>query len=92
MNQLSPVKIGVVWERLNGLMDQVAETCVRTSFSAVVRENYDFAIGLLDTRGRQVAQSRRSVPSFIGTMSRTLTAMLEKFPVDTLKPGDVLIT
>ena len=92
MNQLSPVKIGVVWERLNGLMDQVAETCVRTSFSAVVRENYDFAIGLLDTRGRQVAQSRRSVPSFIGTMSRTLTAMLEKFPVDTLRPGDVLIT
>ena len=92
MNQLSPVKVGVVWERLNGLMDQVAETCVRTSFSAVVRENYDFAIGLLDARGRQIAQSRRSVPSFIGTMSRTLTAMLEKFPVDTLKPGDVLIT
>lgn len=89
---LSPVKIGVVWERLNGLMDQVAETCVRTSFSAVVRENYDFAIGLLDVRGRQIAQSRRSVPSFIGTMSRTLAAMLEKFPVDSLRDGDVLIT
>jgi N-methylhydantoinase B len=92
MTQLSPVKIGVVWERLNGLMDQVAETCVRTSFSSVVRENYDFAIGLLDARGRQIAQSRRSVPSFIGTMSRTLVAMLEKFPVDTLNDGDVLIT
>ncbi len=92
MTQLSPVKIGVVWERLNGLMDQVAETCVRTSFSSVVRENYDFAIGLLDQRGRQIAQSRRSVPSFIGTMSRTLAAMLEKFPVDTLQDGDVLIT
>ncbi|KMK64873.1 hydantoinase B/oxoprolinase family protein [Puniceibacterium sp. IMCC21224] len=92
MTQLSPVKIGVVWERLNGLMDQVAETCVRTSFSSVVRENYDFAIGLLDARGRQIAQSRRSVPSFIGTMSRTLTAMLDKYPVQTLRDGDVLIT
>lgn len=92
MTQLSPVKIGVVWERLNGLMDQVAETCVRTSFSSVVRENYDFAIGLLDARGRQIAQSRRSVPSFIGTMSRTLAAMLEKHPVESLNDGDVLIT
>ena len=92
MTQLSPVKIGVVWERLNGLMDQVAETCVRTSFSSVVRENYDFAIGLLDARGRQIAQSRRSVPSFIGTMSRTLAAMLAKHPVQTLRDGDVLIT
>ena len=92
MTQLGPVKIGIVWERLNGLMDQVAETCVRTSFSSVVRENYDFAIGLLDARGRQIAQSRRSVPSFIGTMSRTLSAMLDKFPVQTLREGDVLIT
>ena len=92
MTQLSPVRIGVVWERLNGLMDQVAETCVRTSFSSVVRENYDFAIGLLDARGRQIAQSRRSVPSFIGTMSRTLRAMLDKHPVQTLRDGDVLIT
>ncbi|MGR3742583.1 MAG: hydantoinase B/oxoprolinase family protein [Pseudooceanicola nanhaiensis] len=92
MTQLSPVKIGVVWERLSGLMDQVGETCVRTAFSSVVRDNYDFAIGLLDARGRQIAQSRRSVPSFIGTMSRTLRAMLDKYPVQTLRDGDVLIT
>ncbi len=90
--KLSPVRVGIVWERLNGLMDQVGETCVRTSFSSVVRENYDFAIGLLDQRGRQIVQSRRSVPSFIGTMSRTLQAMLAKFPVETLADGDVLIT
>ncbi|EPX76640.1 hydantoinase B/oxoprolinase family protein [Salipiger mucosus] len=92
MTELSPVKVGIVWARMSGLMDQVGETCVRTSFSSVVRENYDFAIGLLDARGRQIAQSRRSVPSFIGTMSRTLQAMLEKFPVETLDDGDVLIT
>jgi N-methylhydantoinase B len=92
MTTLSPIQIGVIWERLNGLMDQVAETCVRTSFSSVVRENYDFAIGLLDANGRQLAQSRRSVPSFIGTMSRTLAAMLEVIPPESLNPGDVLIT
>ncbi len=92
MTELSPIKVGVVWARMSGLMDQVGETCVRTSFSSVVRENYDFAIGLLDARGRQIAQSRRSVPSFIGTMARTLQAMLERFPIESLEDGDVLIT
>ncbi|MBI4182944.1 MAG: hydantoinase B/oxoprolinase family protein [Proteobacteria bacterium] len=89
---LGPVRLGIVWQRLNGLMDEVAQAFVRTSFSTVIRENWDLACALLDPRGRQVVQSSRSVPSFIGTMSRTLEAMLAAYPAETLKPGDVLIT
>ena len=33
------VTLGVLWQRLTGLMDEVAQAFVRTSFSAVVREN-----------------------------------------------------
>lgn len=89
---LSPVQIGIIWQRLAGLMDEVAHTFVRIAFSSVIRENWDMACGLMDRQGRQFAQSSRSVPSFIGTMSRTARIMLETFPIDTLTPGDVLIT
>ena len=89
---LSPVQIGIIWQRLAGLMDEVAQTFVRIAFSSVIRENWDMACGLMDRRGRQFAQSSRSVPSFIGTMSRTARIMLETYPIDTLTPGDVLIT
>ncbi|MBI4182947.1 MAG: hydantoinase B/oxoprolinase family protein [Proteobacteria bacterium] len=92
MATLNPIQLGVIWQRLSGLFDEVAQTFVRTSFSSVVRDNWDLAFGLLDTRGRQFMQPRRSIPSFIGTMPRTLRAMLSVYPVAALAPGDVLIS
>ena len=89
---LSPVRLGLIWRRLDGIVDQVAETFVRAAFSVVVRDNYDMAFSLFDERGRQLTQSKRSIPSFIGTLPRTLQAILEKFPVDTLEPGDTIIS
>jgi N-methylhydantoinase B len=89
---LDSIQLGLIWQRLNGIVDQVSETFIRAAFSTVVRENYDMAFSLLDVRGRQFAQSKRSIPSFIGTLPRTLAAVLKKFPLKTFKPGDVIIT
>ena len=90
--KLDPVRLGLIWQRLNGIVDQVSETFVRAAFSTVVRDNYDMAFGLLDRQGRQFVQSRRSIPSFIGTLPRTLEAVLAKFPAEVLRPGDVVVT
>jgi N-methylhydantoinase B len=89
---ISALQLGIVWRRLSGLMDEVAQTFVRTSFSVVVRENWDLACSLMDADGRVFAQSSRSIPSFLGTMPRTLQAMLQKHPQHSLEPGDVLIS
>lgn len=89
---LDPVRLGLIWRRLDGIVDQVAETFVRAAFSVVVRDNYDMAFSLFDASGRQLTQSKRSIPSFMGTLPRTLEAVLERFPPDSLEPGDVVIT
>jgi len=89
---ISALRLGTAWARIAGLMDETAQTFVRTSFSSVVRDNWDMAIGLMDSAGRQVAQSSRSVPSFVGTMPRTLAVMLRRYPAESLVPGDVLIS
>jgi N-methylhydantoinase B len=89
---ISALQLGIVWRRLTGLMDEVAQTFVRTSFSVVVRENWDLACSLMDADGRVFAQSSRSIPSFLGTMPKTLQAMLQKHPQHSLEPGDVLIS
>jgi len=91
-NRISAIQLGIVWQRLTGLMDEVAQTFVRTSFSVVVRENWDLACSLMDADGRVFAQSSRSIPSFLGTMPRTLAAILQRHPKHTLEPGDVLIS
>ena len=90
--QFSALQVGVTWRRFNALMDETAYTFVRTSFSSVVRDNWDLAVSLMDASGRQFAQSSRSVPSFIGTMPRTLAVMLRRYPRETLQPGDILIS
>ena len=90
--KFTALQVGVAWQRFNGLMDETAHTFVRTSFSSVVRDNWDLAVSLMDVHGRQFAQSSRSVPSFIGTMPKTLQVMLQRYPADTLEPGDVLIS
>ena len=89
---MDPVRIGLIWRRIEGLVDQVAETFLRAAFSVVVRDNYDMAFSLFDGQGRLIAQSKRSIPSFTGTLPRTLDAILEKFPAERLNPGDVIIT
>jgi N-methylhydantoinase B len=90
--KFSALKVGLTWQRLDSLMDETAYTFVRTSFSSVVRDNWDLAVSLMDGRGRQFAQSSRSVPSFIGTMPSTLAVMLKRYPKSELKSGDILIS
>ncbi|MGZ0189520.1 MAG: hydantoinase B/oxoprolinase family protein, partial [Alphaproteobacteria bacterium] len=89
---MDPIRVGLIWRRIEGLVDQVAETFLRAAFSIVVRDNYDMAFSLFDSQGRLIAQSKRSIPSFTGTLPRTLNAVLAKFPRETLVPGDTIIT
>ncbi len=89
---LDPVSLEIMWARLVSMVDEAAATFVRTSFSMLVREANDYAIVLTDTKGRSLAQSSLSIPSFIGTLPATVKHLLRLFPLDTLKPGDVLAT
>jgi N-methylhydantoinase B len=90
--KIGPVRLGVIWRKLITLMDETAQTLVRTSFSTLIRENNDFACVVSDARGQLLAQSSDSIPSFIGTVPFTLKSMIQSFPLEDLYPGDILIT
>ena len=89
---LDPITIEILWTRLVSVVDEAALTLHRTSFSTVVRESHDYTCMLLDANGRAVGQATRSIPSFIGTLPNSVKAFIAKYPVDTLAPGDVIIS
>ncbi len=89
---LDAVSLGILWDRLIAIANETVEVLVRTSFSSIVRENYDLACVLLDADGNSLAQGSRSQPVFIGTGPQTMRHMLERFPPHTLRPGDVVFT
>jgi N-methylhydantoinase B len=91
-DQLDPISLEVMWSRLIGVMNEIDEAIVRTSFSTIVGESRDFAYILTDEAGRSLCQSSFSPANFCVVLPRTARALLERFPVETLQEGDVLAT
>lgn len=87
-----PVELGIMWDRVVSIADEVVSALITTSFSTIVRESGDLSCMLFNGDGASLAQGNFSVPSFTGTGPPTLRHMLAKFPPESLEPGDVLIT
>ncbi|MDJ0388814.1 hydantoinase B/oxoprolinase family protein [Roseomonas sp. E05] len=90
--EADPVSLEIMWSRLENLVEEMWHGICRTAFSLIVSEAQDFACDLLDAQGESLAHSPRAMPVFNLTLPRAVKAMLEKFPAETLRPGDVLIT
>ncbi|MFM7689636.1 MAG: hydantoinase B/oxoprolinase family protein [Alphaproteobacteria bacterium] len=90
--QFDAVELELLWRRLISLVDEAAAALVRTSFSTLVRESYDFSCIVTDATGQSLVQATESIPSFIGTLPETVKHFLKFFPPEVLNPGDVLIT
>ena len=90
--EFDPIELELLWRRLISMVDEAAAAMVRTSFSTLVRESYDFSCVITDAAGQSLVQASESIPSFIGTLPETVKHFLRFFPPDQLAPGDVLIT
>lgn len=90
--RFDPVTLQILWSRLISIADEAAAALLRTSFSTIVRESNDYATVLMDAKGASLAENSVGIPSFVGLLPRTLAHMLAEVPIETLKPGDVLIT
>jgi len=89
---IDPIALEILWTRLISAVDEAAATFVRTSFSTLVREANDYAVVLTDRRGRNIAQSSQSIPSFISTMPVTIRHFIDEFGIASMRPGDAFIT
>lgn len=92
MTAYDPVSLGILWDRMISITDEIVSTLIRTSFSINVRESYDLSCVLFDAEGHPIAQGSYSVPSFTGTSGLTIQHMFRKYPPDELQDGDVVAT
>lgn len=89
---IDQITLDILWSRLIATVNEQAAALIRTSFTAIVRDSGDLAAAVFDRRGRMVAQSVTGTPGHINPMATGMVHFLAKHPIDTLKPGDVLIT
>jgi 5-oxoprolinase (ATP-hydrolysing) len=90
--EADPIALEIMWSRLVTVVEEMWLTVCRTAFSLVISEAQDFACELLDPEGETLAHSPRAMPVFNLTLPRAVKALLERYPAETLKPGDVLVT
>ena len=90
---IDPILLEVIWNRLVSVVNEQAAALIHSSFTTVVREAGDLSAGVFDREGNMIAQSVTGTPGHINTMANCVkNYMVPNFPIDTLQPGDTLIT
>lgn len=91
-NAIGEIEIQILWNRLLSVVEEQAQTLVRTAFSTAAREAGDISAGVFDMKGRMLAQAVTGTPGHINSMARSVVHFLDAFPAETLKDGDILMT
>ena len=89
---LAAINQQVMWDRLIAVVEEQAQTILRTAFGSVVREAGDLSAGVYDRSGRMIAQAVTGTPGHVNTMARAVRHFLARFPLETMAPGDVFVT
>jgi N-methylhydantoinase B len=92
MLELDTITRQLVWSRLISAIEEQAQTLIRTAFSQAVRESGDLSAGVFNRRGQMVAQAITGTPGHTNSMATCVAHFIKRFPIDSLKQGDVLIT
>ena len=89
---LQQIELQIMWNRLLSVVEEQAQTLIRTAFSTSVREAGDLSAGVFDLRGRMLAQAVTGTPGHVNAMAASVGFFLDKYPVETMEEGDVYIT
>lgn len=89
---LAGIQRQIMWNRLIAVVEEQAQTMIRTAFSTTVREAGDLSAGIFDLKGRMLAQAVTGTPGHVNSMMESVGHFLAKFPAETMQPGDHYIT
>ena len=89
---LAQIHNQLMWNRLIAVVEEQAQTLIRTAFSNTVREAGDLSAGVFDLDGRMLAQAITGTPGHVNAMAASVGFFLDKFPAAGMQEGDVYIT
>ncbi|MEM1090797.1 MAG: hydantoinase B/oxoprolinase family protein [Pseudomonadota bacterium] len=89
---MDPITLQILWDRLLAIVEEQAQTLMRTAFSTTVREAGDLSAGIFDADGRMLAQAVTGTPGHVNAMASSVGEFLKHLPAAQLEPGDVLLT
>ncbi|MEZ5775030.1 MAG: hydantoinase B/oxoprolinase family protein [Hyphomicrobiaceae bacterium] len=89
---LSAIHRQIMWSRLIAVVEEQAQTLIRTAFSTFVHEAGDLSAGVFDLEGRMIAQAVTGTPGHVNSMAESVGHFIAAFPIETMAEGDVYVT
>ena len=78
---LSQIHMQIMWSRLIAVVEEQAQTLMRTAFSTTVREAGDLSAGVFDRDGNMLAQAVTGTPGHVNSMAAAVKHFLDAFPL-----------
>ena len=89
---INRINMQIMWNRLIAVVEEQAQTLIRTAFSSMVRECGDLSAGVFDLDGRMLAQAVTGTPGHVNSMAESVKHFIERFPIAEMQEGDIYIT
>ena len=88
-NAIDPVTTSVIQHRLTGIVEEMGEAMLRTSYSQILNSSRDFSMAICDGAGDLVSQAEH-IPVHVGAMAWAAKEVIEYFGKD-VHEGDVFL-
>lgn len=88
---LDPASLEIARNRLESVAEEIGTALIRTSYSPNIKDRRDCSAGIYTRDGELVAQAEH-IPLHLGLMPSLIRHVLRTVTVDSLDPGDVLVT
>lgn len=88
--QLDPITVEVVRNKLEGIANEMEMTLLKSSFSPIVKEGLDASASLFTPDGTTLAQAC-SIPIHLATLIPAVGNIIATYPVQTMQENDTFI-
>ena len=90
---IDPITLEVIKNRLDNIADEAQLALMRSAYSTSVKEASDASCAVFDSQGETLAQAHLAGGAVhLGALAVIVRRLLEIFPPETLKEGDILCT
>lgn len=91
MIQTDPITLEVMRNAFQSVAEEMGAALIRTALSPNIKDRRDCSTGVYGASGELVAQAEH-IPLHLGLMPSVVKSTLKRFPIDSLQPGDAIIT
>ena len=89
-HEIDPVTVEVVRNALAAVAEEMNANLVRSGYSPNIKERRDCSCAIFDAAGEMASQAE-TMPVHLGAMPYSVAAALERFPPESLEPGDAIL-